>query len=153
MLHVLFSVESPGQTEDFFERDIFRDGTSHARFRICSPPPQVFVHVDQSPQFDHSEKKNKYEGESNYNFFCSNWIPAFIELEIHIQVGCPCENLILTNLPSKVETSKLKFLQKIAGNSKYILIDGSTNKSSILLKKENPMLNTFTWASMFIASA
>ena len=58
LLHVLFSVDSPGQTEDFFERDIFRDGTSHARFLICSPPPQVFVHVDHSPQFDHSEKKN-----------------------------------------------------------------------------------------------
>ena len=57
LLHVLFSVESPGQTEDFFERDIFRDGTSHARFLICSPPPQVFVHVDHSPQLDHSEKK------------------------------------------------------------------------------------------------
>ena len=57
LLHVLFSVESPGQTEDFFERDIFRDGTSHARFLICSPPPQVFVHVDHSPQFDHSEKR------------------------------------------------------------------------------------------------
>ena len=57
LLHVLFSVESPGQTEDFFERDIFRDGTSHARFLICSPPPQVFVHVDHSPQLDHSETK------------------------------------------------------------------------------------------------
>lgn len=61
LLHVLFSVESPGQTEDFFERDIFRDGTSHARFLICSPPPQVFVHVDHSPHLDHSEKN---EGDS-----------------------------------------------------------------------------------------